>query len=386
MTLTPEQFERRKGERGNVMIMTAILAVGLVLAVGLGIDGARIYMTRAELQNAADAAALAAARELNGGTSGLTDAVAAAQSATLQTNKYGLNRTGGSAPAVTISTVEFAPSLNGPWDTAGNLDATEAKTISYVRVTTLTTTTPVLFGVRALGNNHTESRSAVAGYSAPINTICDFFPIAVALSDPNPVPNTTMTLHFVQGDPGANTLADQDYIIIEVPEISGNGERETVELAAGITTICQTLNTSVPFHITPSANKNNGPKAIAWGANSRFDNPGKNYIDPATYPPDTNIREGITFAQYDNRTSVTPPSHPGKDERRIIIVPIIAPGTHQASPGPTTIKFGAFFLKSQVSNNADLDVEWIDEKLILGRGGFDPNGGCTTLSVPVLYQ
>jgi hypothetical protein len=28
VTLTPEQFERRKGEHGNVMIMTAILAVG----------------------------------------------------------------------------------------------------------------------------------------------------------------------------------------------------------------------------------------------------------------------------------------------------------------------------------------------------------------------
>ena len=156
MKLTPEQFERRKGEHGNVMIMTAILAVGLVLAVGLCIDGARIYMTRAELQNAADSAALAAARELNGGTGGLSDAVAAAQASALQANKYGLNRTGGNAPAVTISSVEFAPSLNGPWDTVGNLDATEAKTISYVRVTTLTTTTPVLFGVKALGNNHTE--------------------------------------------------------------------------------------------------------------------------------------------------------------------------------------------------------------------------------------
>ena len=416
MTLTPEQFERRKGEHGNVMIMTAILAVGLVLAVGLCIDGARIYMTRAELQNAADAAALAAARELNGGTGGLTDAVAAAQSTALQTNKYGLNRTGGNAPAVTISSVEFAPSLNGPWDVAGNIDSDEAKTISYVRVTTLISVTPVLFGVKALGNNHSESRSATAGYSAPINTICDFFPIAVALNpavetgdDPAtgyPAPNTTMTLRFVQGTGNSATLANHDYIILEVPDINGNGAPETAVLSAGLTNICKTLNASIQFHMTPSANINNGPRQITDGTNTRFNvyaNGYGNALQPSTFPPDSNVQQNITFDQYDNRTAVTAPAPnaPGQDARRILIVPIVDPNGPPPllatySPPNTIIKkWAAFFLKdqsvvtnpcSQNSNCAELHVEWIDEKLVLGRGGFDPNGGCTTLSVPVLYQ
>lgn len=421
MTLTPEQFERRKGEHGNVMIMTAILAVGLVLAVGLCIDGARIYMTRTELQNAADAAALAAARELNGGTGGLTDAVTAAQSAALQTNKYGLNRTGGNAPAVTISSVEFAPTLGGPWKAVGAIDATAAKSISYVRVTTLITTTPVLFGVKALGNNHTESRNAVAGYSAPINTICDFFPIAVALDpamsvadgdDPTctqkcyPQPNTTMTLHFVQGTGNSATLANKDYIILEVPDINGNGAPETAVLSAGLTNICKAMNATIQFHMTPSANQNNGPRQITDGTNTRFNvyaNGYGNALQPSTYPPDSNVQGNITFDQYDNRTAVTAPNPnaPGQDQRRILIVPIVDPNGPPPllatySP-PTTIikKWAAFFLKdplvvtnpcSQNSNCGDMHVEWIDEKLILGRGGFDPNGGCTTLSVPVLYQ
>lgn len=416
-----EQIRRRKGEHGNVMIMTAILAVGLVLAVGLCIDGARIYMTRAELQNAADAAALAGARELNGGTGGLTDAVAAAQSAALQGNKYGLNRTGGNAPAVTISSVEFAPSLNGPWDTANNIDATEAKTISYVRVTTLTTTTPVLFAVRALGNNHTESRTATAGYSAPINTICDFFPIAVALDpaynaadgdDPSctancyPRPDTSMTLRFVQGTGNSATLANKDYIVLEVPDIAGNGAPETAVLSAGLTTICQTLNASVPFHMTPSANMNNGPRQITDGVNTRFNIYGNGYgnaLQPSTFPPDSNIQQNITFQQYDNRTAVTSPNPnaPGQDQRRILIVPIVDPNgpppllASYSPPNAIVKKWAAFFLKdqsvvtnpcSQNSNCGELHVEWIDEKLILGRGGFNPNGGCTTLAVPVLYQ
>ena len=424
MTFSPEQIRRRKGERGNVMIMTAILAVGLVLAVGLCIDGARIYMTRAELQNAADAAALAGARELNGGTGGLTDAVAAAQAAALQANKYGLNRTGGNAPAVTISTVEFAASLNGPWYTgAGGVPAGSEPTISYVRVTTLITTTPVLFAVKALGNSHAESRTATAGYSAPINTICDFFPIAVALDpaysaadgdDPAtgyPAANTTMLLTFNQGTGGAAILSNKDYVILEVPDINGNGAPETEALAGGLTSICQTLNTTVPFHMTPSANPNNGPKQIAKGVDTRFDNcvtgspcdinGAGPALDPATYPPDTNVQETITFQQYDNRTAVTaPPTHPpGQDQRRILVVPIVWPGTYDP-PNAIVKKWAAFFIKDKPIVNspctkndtngqnscAQFYVEWIDERLILGRGGYNPAGGCTTLSVPVLYQ
>src|SRR6266498_3297508 len=192
--------EKRRGERGNVMIMTAILALGLVLAVGLCIDVARVYFIRTELQNAADAAALAAARELDSGTGGIQDAVTRA---TTIVNNYGLNS---ARAAVTIPSVEFAVNLNGPyWPQGPDTDANAAN-IRFVRVTTQTAATTMLFAVRALGNNHRESRTATAGMSAGINTICDFFPIAVALDpavqagdDPAtgyPAPNTTMTLNF----------------------------------------------------------------------------------------------------------------------------------------------------------------------------------------------
>ena len=53
----------RSSERGSVTVMTAVLMFGLVLIIGLAIDVSRIYMLRAGLQNAADAAALAANME-----------------------------------------------------------------------------------------------------------------------------------------------------------------------------------------------------------------------------------------------------------------------------------------------------------------------------------
>jgi Flp pilus assembly protein TadG len=162
--------------------MTAIVMVALILTLGLAIDVSRFYMFRAGLQNAADAAALAAARELNSGSGGLTDAVAAATSGNL-TNKHGFDRTGVTASNTTISTVEFAASLSGPWYVgAGNVPSGTVSSIKYVRVTTQSVSIPVLFAAKALGSSHPESAQAVAGMSVGLNTICDFFPIAVALT------------------------------------------------------------------------------------------------------------------------------------------------------------------------------------------------------------
>jgi hypothetical protein len=281
-----------------------------------------------------------------------------------------------------------------------------------------------LFGVKALGNNHSESRTAVAGYSAPINTICDFFPIAVALdprvqpgdaADGYPAPNTEMFLRFTQGTGNSATLLNKDYIILEVPDITGNGAPETAVLSAGLTSICQTLNASVPFHMTPSANQNNGPRQITDGINTRFNvyaNGYGNALQPSTFPPDANVQGAITYDQYKNGTAVTPPNPnaPGQDARRVLIVPIVDPNgpppflpaydgsncspTAQCPNAPIK-KWAAFFLKDEslVTNPCNksstcgrLHVEWIDEKLILGRGGYNPAGGCTTFSVPVLYQ
>src|SRR5258708_7608086 len=171
--VSPRSWSR---ERGSVTIMTAILLVGLCLVLGLSIDVSRIYMVRSGLQNAADAAALSAARELNSGTGGLSDAVTQAQAAALQANKYGLNRTGAAVPNVTISKVEFSTHLaaNATWDdnTNGNTDPPGTETsIRYIRVTTQTASISMVFAAQALGSTHVEQRTAVAGMSVPLNTI-----------------------------------------------------------------------------------------------------------------------------------------------------------------------------------------------------------------------
>jgi Flp pilus assembly protein TadG len=402
ISIKNQQPRRRDRQRGSVMIMTAILMAGLVLAVGLCIDVARVYMVRTELQNAADAAALSAARELDSGAGGIQDAVIRA---TTIVNSYGFNDANVTVQAVNV---EFAVNLNGTYVSADVADDNPAN-YRFVRVTTNSAATPMLFSARVLGANHTESRTATAGMSVGINTICDFFPVAVALNDADttdvgftlPAPNTLMTLKFVQGTGNSMTVNHGDYILLEVPEISGNGAGETIRLSAGVTSICQSLNVNIPFHATPSSNQNNGPRQITDGVNTRFNvyanGPGQ--LNATDFPPDSNIGEGISYDQYKNKTAVTPPTTnaPGKDQRRILIVPIVAPGTYTGAPvSAPTLKFGAFFLRNKpvvdnpcsnaLNGCARLEVEWIEESLVIGRGSFTPGNGTSNLTLPVLFK
>ena len=371
------------------MIMTAILALGIVLAVGLCIDVSRVYMIRTELQNAADAAALAAARELNSGTSGIQDAFTRA---TTIVNNSGFNRA-----AITIATVEFSDSLNGTYVDSATAQGNAAN-IKFVRVTTQSKATTMLFAIQALGNSHTESRTATAGESAPVNTICDFFPAAVALADPSPTPGTLMSLRFSQGNGNTVVLADKDYVILEVPDINGNGTGETAVLSAGVTNLCKSNGDNI--NMTPSSNSGNGPRNSGDGLNTRFNvyaNGYGNALVPSTFPPDTNIQESITYTQYKNRTAVTAPNPngPGQDKRRLLVVPIVAPGTY---PAATTniIKWAVFFIKSKVPTPngncsnipgcGDLPAEYVGDALVIGRGGYNPGGGCSNLTLAVLYK
>src|SRR5258705_7757037 len=100
MSLINEQGGRLwSDERGSIMIMTAIFALLLLLMVGLCIDISRIYLVRAELQNAADAAALTAARELNGGAAGIYEAGNQGTKVIANNQRLPGKTTGGLAPA-----------------------------------------------------------------------------------------------------------------------------------------------------------------------------------------------------------------------------------------------------------------------------------------------
>ena len=375
---------RPKGERGSVTIMATIFMVLIFLMIGMAIDLSRIYMIRAETQNAADAAALTAARELNGGGEGIDHAITKAQEI-VNTQGFGKRN-------VAVATISFAIDLNGTYTLAYDssnpgVNSTAAKaqaaSIRFVKVTTQPVSLSTLFAIGALGSSRSEAKEAVAGISVELSGVCDFFPMAVALNNVNPAVGTEFTLKFTRGTGercpptvgGSEAkLCDQEYIVLEVPQLNGNGCPETAKLAAGIATFCKKLGDQI--NMTPSSNQNNGPRCAGDGVNTRmngdngdgvYPNGYQNALQPGTYPPDTNIQTGITHQQYKDGTAVTAPNPngPGKTGRRYLVAPILATGVY---PNFTTNiqQWGVFFMKNRA---------------IVPQGNCDESAGCGSLVV-----
>jgi Flp pilus assembly protein TadG len=376
MSITPARPIRGKeNERGSIVIMTALSMLLLLLMVGLCIDVSRIYAVRAELQNAADAAALTAAAQLNGGAGGIDNAVARAN-AIVNTQGFGNAN-------VTIDQITFAVNL---YPDSAYMSAADARAnpvnIRFVKVLTQSVSTGMLFASRALGGNWSENRQAVAGNSGVTpTTICDFFPAAVALLDTNPAPGTLLNLTFNQGTGQSAVLADKDYIILEVPDINGNGNVETALLTGGLPNYCKTLGDNI--NMTPSSNQNNGPKSAGDGSNTRFNDYANGYgnqLQPNVFHPDSNIQEGITHQQYVDKNPITPPTGSSaqykEDDRRMLIMPIILPnGPPPLQPNypayTTNIqRWGLFFLKNK--------------SLVIQGGGCSTNPLCGALQVEVV--
>src|SRR5258708_1447608 len=99
------QDDKRKGERGAVLALSAIAMLSLLLATGLAVDISHFYTIKAEMQNAADAAAVAAASRLNSTSGGIRAAIL---EATKALNKYDFNN---NTVAVGTLDVTFAQNL-----------------------------------------------------------------------------------------------------------------------------------------------------------------------------------------------------------------------------------------------------------------------------------
>ena len=143
---------------------------------------------------------------------------------------------------------------------------------------------------------------------------------------------------------------------------------------------------------------------VRKGINARFDDYQGSQLSPSLHPPDTNVKENITWDDYSkylgcgrpkaipcNSNYVKAPAHAGVDMRRVVLIPLVK--VSEYDQGRDTVKFfrfGAFFLKTKASNGngGDIQAEYIEDRLAVGEGGFDPTGaaGDPLLAAPVLYK
>lgn len=362
----------KKKERGSILATSAIGMLSILLAVGLGVDISRFYLAKGELQNAADAAALAGASALNTASAGITKA---ADRAVAAMNKYDFNKTGVTFPR---SNIEFAANLNGPYMSEASAQGQAAK-IRFVKVTTPASAIGVSFAASVLGNSRNLSATATAGLSVPLNMFCNWLPVSVIDYGTPIAPGNVYTFRSAP----SGSVSPGNYQILAVAGRGGSDVR--VGLANGVD---ECAEPGAVYTIDTKPGVSSGP--VRQGINTRFDDYQTSQVNPADMPPDKNIKENITYDQYKTGSPSTAPKHPGVDGRRVVVIPIVK--QEEYDQGRNTVKFnrfGVFFLQTKVGNGngGDLVAEYIDD-IVLGQGGFNPNGGPVNnqMAVPVLYK
>ena len=372
MTRSVEQTRTRKREKGSILATSAIGMFSLLLAVGLGIDISRFYLNKTELQNAADAAALAAASALNASANGITKAV---DRAVASMNKHDFNQNGITVPRANVL---FANNLEGTYVSEASAKASPAN-IRFVRVTTPDSAVGVSFSGAILGNSKNLSATATAGLSVPLNVFCNWLPVSVVDYGVPISPGNTYTFRSAP----SNSVSPGNYQILAVAGRGGQDVR--IGLASGVD---KCAAPGEVYEVDTKPGQTAGP--VRHGINTRFDDYQSSQVNPADMPPDTNIKENITHDQYKAGSPSQAPKNTGVFGRRVVVIPIIK--MEEYDQGRNTVRFdrfGAFFLQTKVSNGngGELVAEYIDD-IVLGQGGFDPNGAPVNglMAVPVLYK
>ena len=309
-------------ERGAVTIyVTLVLAFVIFGLMVFAVDFGRIFLIQGELQTAADAAALAAASQLNGTTNALTNAgnqaSAAFDDSDGHDNRFNLRMNPIANPTTlqaTTGTDFFAilqnaltgnadsPASSIDWSSVSSTNPNYAK---YARVQ-VTAQAPVLFAQFLNPANATPPivvASAIAGPSAPVCSACGIDDLAVVDQsggsdnvDFGFVPGAFYTLYLTASqltttsgatcsataqtaklDP--NDTASVEYVILNhIPRgpTPTDGDSTLFELGAGGMQAADNVSISVPNGVPETAVLLDQPslacpgQLILCGLNSRF--------------------------------------------------------------------------------------------------------------------
>lgn len=120
----------RTGERGAVAVTFILFSILLLGFVAFALDVGRLYVSKAELQNAADSCALAAAGALTG--SNLNQLQAAEDYGVTAGSRNLISMQAAPAP-VTAADITFSQALNGPFKARGDVASADVLKMRYVK-------------------------------------------------------------------------------------------------------------------------------------------------------------------------------------------------------------------------------------------------------------
>jgi hypothetical protein len=274
----------RRHQQGAIAIIVAFSMFVLIGFAGLALDGGRLYLSKTELQNAADACALSASYELAGAPNIPASAFTNATNAGMLVATK--NRVDFQASAIDPQdvTIEFGTSLtSGAWLTAASTPPGNSK---YVRCT-LQETGIVPWFMQVLGFGATTMRAMATASLENAQTNCG---IPLGVCTKGPAPNYGLTKgQWVDGRFDAGGGATGSYNWIDFSPPSG-GESELAGLLTGNGVCDMNVNNNVG-----QTGLMGNSAAQAW--NSRFGlYQGKiDFTDPSK-PTPTPDRTGYAYS------------------------------------------------------------------------------------------
>ncbi len=371
----PNQIRRPRPyrrQRGAVAVIVAIVITAMIGMAGLALDLGQLYVAKSELQNAADACALAAALSLTGSDGKQLQISEAAALTTVQRHRVLFQ-------SQTVSTqadhsVDFAASLGGPWYHSSDLAVGNATalTMRYARCALVQDNIPTWL-IQVLNllpgvNIGTQSMSASAvARLQPSQTTCAM-PIAIC--------NTALgaTGSWLEGTLGSSGALTGSFMWADLSPPQGGA----AELAAHLTGTgqCQLPPSGSPVgqagNVTSLANEYNSRFGIYQGnvrsTDAQPDRTGYAYTDNSSggnwsksagnaYTDFVSKRTSNASYQGGNldvRGSVLGTSSLAEQggDRRIMIAPVVDCSAYQKSQTAPVQQWACVLLLHPLVNNA----------------------------------
>jgi len=333
--MKPPRRSVQRNERGVVIIWSAFFMLMMLGFVALGIDVAKVMATRTELQNAADAAALAGASalDLNSGQIMPDSAVMRAQY-TASGNKAFVD--GPVSVTLLAADVQVDAAERTVRVTVRRNDATDGSMITHVAQ---------VLGITKVDVNATATAKA--------DRTCEQCEKMVPMGAVPPVGQQNFQVgcnnSYVLKRGGGNSVAPGNYLALDFPECD-EGPCAGMPTTGANTFRCL-LEHGYGCCIRIGQVIQTEPGNMAGPTRQGLD---------ARWDADTDRRQNICYSDYRGNGN------------RVVNVPIITPiGNGRVQV--TVTGLAAFFLTQRPPGNGDISAEFIHE-VVPGTGG----GGCNS--------
>lgn len=336
--MRPPLSAQRQRERGVAILYFTFFLILMLGFIALGIDGAKLMATRSQLQNAADAAALAGVSALNMETGAVDPdtAIARAQETAARNRAFG---NGSDALSLAAQDVEFPAPLQVKVTVRRQADAGGSIFVHLAQV---------------LGIPFLEMKADATAEADTTGRLCDGLSPMAPVPPPEAGwfdPDCSKTYELKVG---AGEGEQGNYELLDYPPCD-QGPCAGLEGGAAIRCIGEhgygcCLDEGQDFTLTEPGNKV-GP--FRQGMQARFDS-------------DTDQREGICYSEY------------AGNGQRIMHVPIVETFDVNGKKTVRILKFSAFFLKSRPPGNGTLTGQFVND-IAPGEGGGNGNGTIFTI-------